>query len=444
MHHPRFPAHPSKRNAVATASLIAGLAGSLSLAACSETLRPLGGTPAAAEANAGELFDALSTRFSPAELSPKYDVVRVRLAQAALVPSRVFGDTSVWGPQPSPSVRVLRIVGGAVASGKYHLEIQPTLSPGTKPGDSRHMIVLEQLSNNEYRWDTDVALAIGGMTAEGMSVLISTLMRAPDGHTEANLRDDYRTAFPRATAAFGRGFSLDSLKTMTGALGTTAVTATVSFRPELMKPAYPNFAAYVDKYLGPAKYHFALADRSGAPLLDLVGRDRVITIKYRLQKGELTSLFGPPRAWGDSLLLTSDLSLHVKIFTVGFHGMVTDFVVDNAGHKRAWTVIAQREPKWDLPFITERLIRSPLRRPFEGAGTMFRLEVRDSAGTQSIFSRRTRLEVQESAIMRFIGSLVSHALGDLDSKVEAEEDRFLHDGFVATQEDVRALGARWK
>ena len=33
--------------------------------------------------------------------------------------------------------------------------------------------------------------------------------------------------------------------------------------------------------------------------------------------------------------------------------------------------------------------------------------------------------------MRFIGSLASHALGDLDMRVETEEDRFLHDGFGA-------------
>jgi hypothetical protein len=220
--------------------------------------------------------------------------------------------------------------------------------------------------------------------------------------------------------------------------------ATVSFHPELMKPAYPNLAGYVDKYLGPAKYHLLLTDKSGTALFDAVGADRVVTLRYRLQKGELTSLFGPPRAWGDTLQLTSDISLKVKIFRVGVHNMLTDFIITNTGHTRAWTIVAQHEPKWDLPFITERLIRSPLRRPFEGAGTMFRVEVRDSAGAQSVFARRTRLEVQESAIMKFIGSLVSHALGDLDARVEAEEDRFLRDAFVSMQEDLHAMAPRWK
>ena len=47
--------------------------------------------------------------------------------------------------------------------------------------------------------------------------------------------------------------------------------------------------------------------------------------------------------------------------------------------------------------------------------------------------------------MRFIGSLASHALGDLDVRVEAEEDRFLRDGFVALQADLaRRSRRRWR
>ena len=76
---------------------------------------------------------------------------------------------------------------------------------------------------------------------------------------------------------------------------------------------------------------------------------------------------------------------------------------------------------------------------------MFRIGVRDSVGAQSVLARHARLEVQESAIMRFIGSLASHALGDLDTKVEIEEDRFIRETFTALQADLKALGAeRWR
>ena len=70
--------------------------------------------------------------------------------------------------------------------------------------------------------------------------------------------------------------------------------------------------------------------------------------------------------------------------------------------------------------------------------------MRDTAGGQTVLSRRVRLEVQESAIMRFLGGLASHAIGDLDDRVEQEEDRFLRDGFVALQADLRALAPRWR
>ncbi len=462
---------------------LGGLVTALSLTACADTLRPLGPTPAVSEAHASQLFDAFIARFAPTELSPKYDAARVKMAQAALTPSRVFNDTAVWNSggqsvvQPSPaspstpastalpatsptspnppaaptqggpfvpSARSLHISGGLIADGRYRLDVRPTLTPFTRPGDSRHTIDLEQLSPNTFRWNTDVGLAIGSIGAEGMSVLISTLLRAPNGRTERELREDFASSFPRAQAAFAKGFVLDSLHVAPGAAGTTSVTATITFHPDLMKPSYPALAGYVDKYLGPAKYHFLLSDKSGAALLDAVGRDRSLTLRYRLQQGALTSLFGPPRPWADSLELRADLSLKVKIFTVGFHSMLADFIVGNEGHDRSWTVVTQHEPKWDLPFVTERLIRSPLRHPFDGGGSMFRLGVRDSASSQSVFSRRTRLEVQESAIMRFIGSLVSHAIGDLDARVEAEEDRFIHDGFEALQADLKTVAPHWR
>ena len=410
--------------------------------ACSDTFRAVGPSPAIAEAHADQLFEAVAARFNQVELSPKYDADRVRLAQSALVPSRIFNDDAVWETRPTPTTRLLYVSGNTV-DGHYRLETRPALNPPARPGDSRHVVGLEQ-TGSAYRWDTKVDLAIGAISAEEMSVLVTTLFAAAEGRTEHEVRDDYRAAFPRATAAFGRGFSVDSLRIAPGGAGTTSVTITVGFHSELLHPAYPAFADYLDKYLGPAKYRFVLADRGGVLLLDAVGHDRMVTLRYRVQQGKLTSLFGPPRPWPDSLQLTSDVSLKVRMFTVGFHNLLTDFIVSNTGRDRGWTIVAQHEPKWDLPFITERLIRSPLRRPFEGAGALFRMSVRDSTGAQSTFTRRVRVDVQESAISRFIGSLASHAVGDLDNKVELEEYRFWHEGFGALQADLRGSSGRWK
>jgi len=411
--------------------------------ACSDSLRSLGPTPAVAESNASELFQAFTARFSPNEFGPKYGAARVRLVQSALTPSRVFDDTTVWEARPSPTSRLLYVGGAAVDGNRYHLESRATPAPVTRPGDTRHVVWLESLEPNVYRWDTHVELAVGAVTAEEMSGLVTALLTAAEGKTDRELRDDYLAAFPRAAAAFGHGFSIDSVRVAAGALGTTSIALTASFRPELMRAWYPALTGYLDKYFGPARFHFVLTDRAGVVLFDVRGANRAISLHWRVQQGHLTSLFGPPKPWADSLVLTADLTLKVKLFTVGVQGLVTDFVISNSGHDRGWTVVARREPKWVLPMLTERLIRTPLRRPFAGDGSSFRLSVRDSAGSQSLVGRHTRLDVQESTIMRFLGSLASHAVGDLDVRVEAEEDRFLRDGFAGLDGDLRSLAPRW-
>jgi hypothetical protein len=432
---------PSSARLCRLAAAVALIAGS---ASCSDTLLSAGATPAQAETRADELFQGFANRFNSVELAPKYANARIRLAESALVPSKIFKDSAVWEIWPSATERVLLVNGAIAPNGHYHLESRPALVAVQRPGDTRHTISLQQTADSKYRWTTTVDLSVGSITAENFSVLLSTLMTAPQNRPEAELRQDYRTTVPRATALLSRGFAMDTLRVTPGPTGTTNVMVTVTFRPDLMKPAYPALAGYLDKYLGPAKYHFAFADRAGAPVFDVVGRDRAMTIRYRLQGGKLTTLSGLPRPWPDTLQLTSDVSLKVKIFTVGFKKMLTDVIIDNEGHERGFSFVSQHEPDWDLPFITERLIRSPLRHPFEGEGALFRVTVHDSAGAQSTLGRHVRLNVQESAIMRFIGSLASHAMGDLDAKVEADEDRFIHDLFTALQADLKAQALHWR
>jgi hypothetical protein len=436
----RFSAHIIARAAAVALLIVAGNA-------CSDTLRALGTTPVAADAHAAQLFEGMITRFGVNDLSPKYDVARVRIAQAALVPSRIFEDTSVWESRPTPTSRALYVSGTSVDGGKYRLDVRPSLTPPARLGDSRHSINLEQLgqiSESVYRWDTRVDLAVGSVTAAEISALATAAFAAGEGRTERELREDYRAAFPRAMTAFGRGFTIDSIRSATGASGITSVAITASFHPELMQPAFPALSKYLDKYLGPAKYHFALADRAGIPLFDALGAERSLTLRFRTQAGKLTSLFGPPKPWADTLVMTADVSLKVKLFTVGFKSLVTDFVISNTGHDRSWAVIARREPNWNLPLFTESLIRSSLHRPFEGEGSSMRLSVHDSLGAQTVFTRRTQLTVQESTIMRFLGGLASHVIGELDGAVEAEEDRFFREGFVALDTDRRALLPRWR
>jgi hypothetical protein len=144
----------------------------------------------------------------------------------------------------------------------------------------------------------------------------------------------------------------------------------------------------------------------------------------------------------DSLRMVNDLSMHVALFDVGWHNLTTDFIISRGDRSRSWLFIARTEPEWNLPLVTARLIRSPLRRPFQGAGSTFEVAVIDSAGAQTVLARRARLDVKESAIMRFLSSLVARVFDDLDAQVEQEEAEFIKELMAAFQQDARSILVR--
>jgi hypothetical protein len=195
----------------------------------------------------------------------------------------------------------------------------------------------------------------------------------------------------------------------------------------------------VHRYLEPARYRFLLTDRAGVPFLEAAQKDRNLVIRVRTQRGHLVPLAGPPRPLPDSLLLQADFNVKVKIFHVGFHNLVMEFVnTANDDRERSWTMTAKREPQWELPFITARLVRGPLRRPFAGEGSMFRIGVRAGDGAvPTVLARQMRLFVQESAILNFLNSLSNTAMDEFGGEVEKEENFWLHELFSAMRDDAR-------
>ena len=293
---------------------------------CVETFRTIAASPAISrEPRRASCSNALAARFDQVEIGPRYEFSRVKLRAVRFGPVPdlrrhprlgIASDADRSGSSPSAAT---------ATAGHYRIERQRTLAAATRLGDTRHTIALERLAPDTYRWETNVDLAVGSITAEGASAFMSALFRSPEGRTDREVRDDYAAAFPRASAAFGRGFAVDSLRILPGALGTTSVSLSLGFHPETMRPAFPAFASYLDKYLGPAKYQLTLTDRAGSPLLEAVGRDRMLTVRYRLQRGRLVSLLGNPHPWPDTLRLNADVSLKVKLFTVGFHKLTHRF-----------------------------------------------------------------------------------------------------------------------
>jgi hypothetical protein len=137
--------------------------------------------------------------------------------------------------------------------------------------------------------------------------------------------------------------------------------------------------------------------------------------------------------------LNGELAMKVRRFTVGFHDYHADLAVIATDHERAFSIVSRQEPQWTLPLITEHLIRTPLRRPFKGSGAQFRIGFRDSAGVQTILSRRLHLEVQESLILRFINRLAGATLGDWVGKAEEQQMEWLQQVFDGVVADVREL-----
>ena len=330
---------------------------------------------------------------------------------------------------------------GTVADGRYRFSAHPGVPAPARLADARHVTTLSRLSDNEYRWDTAVDFAIGVVRPADVATAIARLMSSGEGRTEREARAGLLAAAPRTSAALGTAFSLDSLHPVVHADGSTSVTLGIAVHSEGLRSRYPAFADYVHRYIDPARYRMLITDRAGVPFIDLSAKDRFITIRLRTREGALVPLSGPARPMPDSLLLAMDFTVKVKLFTVGFHDLRMELVNGSRGdQERFWAVTARREPGWNLPFITARLLRAPLRRPFAGEGAHFRIGIRaGEAGRPTVLYRQADLTVQESAILNFVNSLTSKAMDDLDTGVEREQHLWTRALFLAMQEDARGM-----
>jgi hypothetical protein len=155
--------------------------------------------------------------------------------------------------------------------------------------------------------------------------------------------------------------------------------------------------------------------------------------------GKLVSLGGPATPMPDTLELLMDFKTSIKHFGVGFHGLRTELIhVRKSDTENGWVISARREPDWDFPLAMARLIRTPLRRPFAGEGSLFRIGLRgDGAGPTVIF-REIRLFVKESAILRFLNALSGAAFSEFAEQVDAEQNAWLREVFIAMRDDTRA------
>jgi hypothetical protein len=408
----------------------------LSATGCRDTFAGFG-AGLRGRAAAEQAFDAIANRHLDILRNARYDYARLHLTRGALSPSRVFDDSAAWTAMTG-NVRLLEVF-GTVNDGRYTMTARSSVPAPARPGDGRHVTSLARLSDNEYRWETTVDYAIGSVRPGDVAAVISRLFAAGEGRTERELRAQLAATTPRTSAALGSLFTLDSLNPTSLADGSTAVTVGIAINSTSLRHRLPAFAEYLRKYVEPTSYHVVIADRGAVPFIDIAQRDRYITIHIRTIDGQLVPLTGRAREMPDSLLVFADFRMKVKIFHIGFHDLVMELVNQAQGDgERSWVVTAHREPKWDLPLATARLLRAPLRRPFTGEGALFRIGVRASDnGGPTVIMRQSHLTVQESGILNFLNSLGNTAMNDFEGAVEREQNVWLRELFLALRDDAR-------
>ncbi len=429
----------SSAQRLATVLVTAG-ATVLMLGGCRAAALAYGPDIASAKANADALAAAIEARFTNVARNPKFSAARMRIARYAFAPSKLGSDTSLWTGMRTTRAgadRDLEIQAG-LNGAQYIFTARPGVPMPVKIGDSRHLIELEQLGENDWAWRTRVDQAIGPMPPSRAEDIFRALFLSSE-RPAAAVRADYHAVLPRTTTALGRLLTIDSIATAPQGDGSTLVTLQITVSGDRLKRGFPAFAKYISKYVEPARYRYRLTDRSGSDWFDAEARNQLLTVRFRSHDGQLQPILGAARRMPDTLQIHVDALAKISFFTVGVTKMQGEFVHTRSARERGWAMHFTKEPEWHLPLITERLLRSPLRRPFEGKGVLFTLGFRTGPEGQTLLTREFDVTVRESAIMRFLGNLGFTAMSDYAGKVEEEESRFISESMAAFRADVDAL-----
>ena len=421
-----------------TLTAVAALTAVLMTGACREAPLAFGPTPAVARQNADDFVASFSHRFTEIVRGPRPAYIRRNLGAGALIPSRVFADTAIWTAAFGDTTRFTEYSAYFTGSRYAFAALEPP-DPLDNLADSYHSTRLRRLSADEYEWTTVADFLVGRMAPDALPAVVASALRAAETKGAAGVRADYRASFRRTSAALGRLYTLDSLTITRDAEGASLISLTITADPERLRRTHAALADYLRKYIDRTRLRATFSDRRGVPWVEMNVRDRQLHLRLRSRDGQLAPLQGPVRRLPNELVVNSDFSTRILLFDVGWRSLVTDLTLTRSATDQAWQFRATREPGWVLPPLTRRFIRTPLRRPFAGPGVNFRVGLRTLPGGQTSFYRRGLLQVQESAIIRFIGRLSGRAMGDFYGSSEMDEVSFNRDAFTALRADIAEI-----
>ena len=389
------------------------------------------------------MLTALADRFGIVALAPEVASTRPRLTRYSTTPSRLIDDEELWTSR-SEDERLLEIA-GARRNGSYTLSHRPGAPVPRAPGESRHVMRLHILGADEFRWTSVDELALGPITVADLDRGLTAILLAAERGDPAATREATRAAFPRASASLSRMFVIDSLRTSRDADGATSVILGLGLRPGRAERSFEALGPYARKYWVPIRWRIGVEDSLGARWGDFAKRDSSIVLRFRVKDGSLAPMGSATHRVGSTVRLTVDASVKVGPFRVGVQELdVRALRVTTPSHI-AMALRFPVEPEWQLPPLVARLLRSPLRRPFEGSGALLRYGVRTEAGplgdTLSTVWRDIDITVRESGILRFFGRLGGTALGDFRAGAEKEAERLWDESLRGLASDLSQLRA---
>jgi hypothetical protein len=381
---------------------------------------------------------ALAARFGPIELDAALRASRPRFARDSLSPSRLLDDPGLWTRRDG----VLRWLDFGSAGGTpYRVGVRPLLAPSPRPGSHRGSIRLEALGGDDFEWEVREDLSIGQVPTASLARAGSALLKGLEHQTGAGLRDLARLRLPRSSVAFGRLFELLPPQLSAAAGGGALVTFDVRIEPARIRGTFPRYARFLEEYLAPSRFRLSLADANGVPFAELTSGENRLSLRFRVVGGRLGPLLGPPRALPDRVRATAAMSVKSGIFRVGAEGLVADVSFVSAEREKGFRAAFTREPDWQLPFGAKPFLRAPLRRPFQGAGALLAMSLRDAPEGATLVEREYRFAVRESFIVRWLGGIGGGMATVFRAGAEAEADRFMGECLWALRDDLVAFAA---
>jgi hypothetical protein len=410
----------------------------LILPACRQAVHDLAAGPGGAAAPR-DLAQALADRLGPIDREAGFDAIRPKLAAAAMVPSRVFDDPSAWRTR-GEDWRAFDLDGYS-SGGVYRIGARAESLPARAAGQYRGRVHLRKIDGGRFEWLVTEDLALGSARPSDLARALDAVFRGAERATEASARAEIASALPRASAKLGLLLRLERLGLSPDANRATLVDLSVRLTPSGIRGFAPHYATFLDKYMTPMRTSVTVADPQGVPWWTLTVADNLWTARLRLRGGSLVPLDGPPdRRLPDALRATADFATQMGRFGVGMRGLVVQLALTRTAAEKGLSARLLEEPEWQLPFLVETILHSPLRYPFEPPGSEVGLALRESAGGTS-FAGLYRTRVRETWILRWLGGMTGNAMDEFRRGAEREADQYNHECLLALRDDVVALAA---